>query len=88
MSSLFLSFVIFLSVTNELASNLPLQMLLFFNMFYFPCWWFSAAFMLEVKVGLHLIPRLPFRFEFKSLLKGEDYGDLLGPGMITPTVTP
>ncbi|XP_075881844.1 transmembrane protein 17A isoform X2 [Nelusetta ayraudi] len=37
------------SVTNELASHLPLQMLLFFNMFYFPCWWCSAAFMLEVK---------------------------------------
>lgn len=34
--------------------------------------------MLEVKVGLHLIPRLPFRFEFKSLLKGEDYGGSLG----------
>lgn len=43
--------VICLAVTNELASHLPLQMLLFFNMFYFPCWWFSAAFMLEVKVS-------------------------------------
>ncbi|XP_047197354.1 transmembrane protein 17A isoform X2 [Hippoglossus stenolepis] len=36
-------------VVNELVSHLPLQMLLYFNMFYFPCWWFSAVFMLEVK---------------------------------------
>uniref|UniRef100_A0A667YTH6 Zgc:112294 n=1 Tax=Myripristis murdjan TaxID=586833 RepID=A0A667YTH6_9TELE len=34
---------------NELVSHLPLQMLLYFNMFYFPCWWFSAVFMLELK---------------------------------------
>ncbi|CAK6959772.1 transmembrane protein 17A [Scomber scombrus] len=37
------------SVVNELVSHLPLQMLLYFNMFYFPCWWFAAVFMLEVK---------------------------------------
>ncbi|CAN9512940.1 unnamed protein product [Ophioblennius macclurei] len=37
------------SVVNQLVSHLPLQMLLYFNMFYFPCWWFSAVFMLEVK---------------------------------------
>ncbi|XP_034025372.1 transmembrane protein 17A [Thalassophryne amazonica] len=37
------------SVVNELVSHLPLQMLLYFNVFYFPCWWFSAVFMLEVK---------------------------------------
>nr|XP_020453949.1 transmembrane protein 17A-like isoform X1 [Monopterus albus]XP_020453950.1 transmembrane protein 17A-like isoform X1 [Monopterus albus] len=37
------------SVINEQVSHLPLQMLLYFNMFYFPCWWFSAVFMLEVK---------------------------------------
>ncbi|KAK5623123.1 Transmembrane protein 17A [Crenichthys baileyi] len=37
------------SVVNELVSHLPLQMLLYFNLFYFPCWWFSAVFMLEVK---------------------------------------
>ncbi|XP_076007232.1 transmembrane protein 17A [Genypterus blacodes] len=36
-------------VVNKLVSHLPLQMLLYFNMFYFPCWWFSAVFMLEVK---------------------------------------
>uniref|UniRef100_A0A3Q2P8V1 Zgc:112294 n=1 Tax=Fundulus heteroclitus TaxID=8078 RepID=A0A3Q2P8V1_FUNHE len=39
-----------LSLVNELVSHLPLQMLLYFNLFYFPCWWFSAVFMLEVKV--------------------------------------
>lgn len=43
--------VICLSVVNELVSHLPLQMLLYFNMFYFPCWWFSAVFMLEIKVS-------------------------------------
>ncbi|XP_056134552.1 transmembrane protein 17A [Lampris incognitus] len=37
------------SVVNELVSHLPLQMLLYFNMFFFPCWWFSAVAMLEVK---------------------------------------
>ncbi|XP_029916052.1 transmembrane protein 17A [Myripristis murdjan] len=37
------------SAVNELVSHLPLQMLLYFNMFYFPCWWFSAVFMLELK---------------------------------------
>uniref|UniRef100_A0A8C6U135 Zgc:112294 n=1 Tax=Neogobius melanostomus TaxID=47308 RepID=A0A8C6U135_9GOBI len=34
---------------NELVSHLPLQMLLYFNMFFFPCWWFSSVFMLDVK---------------------------------------
>uniref|UniRef100_A0A3B4AL47 Transmembrane protein 17A n=1 Tax=Periophthalmus magnuspinnatus TaxID=409849 RepID=A0A3B4AL47_9GOBI len=34
---------------NELVSHLPLQMLLYFDMFYFPCWWISAVFMLNVK---------------------------------------
>uniref|UniRef100_A0A3B4UXW4 Zgc:112294 n=1 Tax=Seriola dumerili TaxID=41447 RepID=A0A3B4UXW4_SERDU len=34
---------------DAFVSHLPLQMLLYFNMFYFPCWWFSAVFMLEVK---------------------------------------
>ncbi|KAF3695464.1 Transmembrane protein 17A [Channa argus] len=37
------------AVVNELVSHLPLQMLLYFNMFYFPCWCFSAVLMLEVK---------------------------------------
>uniref|UniRef100_A0A3P9JPT7 Zgc:112294 n=1 Tax=Oryzias latipes TaxID=8090 RepID=A0A3P9JPT7_ORYLA len=31
------------------VSNLPLQMLLYFNLFYFPCWWFSAVVMLDIK---------------------------------------
>ncbi|KAM8887268.1 transmembrane protein 17A isoform 2-T2 [Spinachia spinachia] len=42
------------SAVNELVSHLPLQMLLYFNIFYFPCWWFSAVFMLEVK--FHYLP--------------------------------
>ncbi|XP_061760708.1 transmembrane protein 17A [Nerophis ophidion] len=37
------------SEVNELVSHLPLQMLLYFNMFYFPCWWFSSVFMLQSK---------------------------------------
>ncbi|KAM8866243.1 transmembrane protein 17A [Synchiropus picturatus] len=37
------------AVVNTLASHLPLQMLLYFNLFYFPCWWFSSVFMLQVK---------------------------------------
>ncbi|XP_023684712.1 transmembrane protein 17A [Paramormyrops kingsleyae] len=37
---------------NELLSNLPLQMLLYFNIFYFPCWWLSEMFMLEVKFSV------------------------------------
>ena len=36
---------------HELVSHLPLQMLLYFNMFYFPCWWVSAVAMLHLKVG-------------------------------------
>ncbi|XP_062307658.1 transmembrane protein 17A [Osmerus eperlanus] len=34
---------------NELVSYLPLQMLLYFNMFFFPCWWTSAVLMLHLK---------------------------------------
>nr|XP_057926700.1 transmembrane protein 17A [Doryrhamphus excisus] len=37
------------SVVNELVSHLPLQMLLYFSMFYFPCWWFSSVCMLQLK---------------------------------------
>uniref|UniRef100_A0A3P9KN89 Zgc:112294 n=1 Tax=Oryzias latipes TaxID=8090 RepID=A0A3P9KN89_ORYLA len=36
-------------IVNEQVSNLPLQMLLYFNLFYFPCWWFSAVVMLDMK---------------------------------------
>ncbi|XP_068616964.1 transmembrane protein 17A [Brachionichthys hirsutus] len=42
------------TVANEPVSHLPLQMLLYFNTYYFPCWWFSAVFMLEVK--FHYLP--------------------------------
>ncbi|KAM9858469.1 transmembrane protein 17A [Aulostomus maculatus] len=42
------------SVVNEVVSHLPLQMMLYFNMYYFPCWWFSAVFMLEIKY--HYLP--------------------------------
>uniref|UniRef100_A0A3Q2DHI5 Zgc:112294 n=1 Tax=Cyprinodon variegatus TaxID=28743 RepID=A0A3Q2DHI5_CYPVA len=48
-SSLFHDFQMKSVLVNELVSHLPLQMLLYFNLFYFPCWWFSAVFMLEVK---------------------------------------
>lgn len=39
-----------MAVASEQVSHLPLQMLLYFNGFYFPCWWFSTVSMLEVKV--------------------------------------
>ncbi|XP_003975244.2 transmembrane protein 17A [Takifugu rubripes] len=42
------------SVASEQASHLPLQMLLYFNGFYFPCWWLSTVFMLDVK--FHYLP--------------------------------
>ncbi|XP_077418018.1 transmembrane protein 17A [Vanacampus margaritifer] len=34
---------------NEVACSVALQMLIYFNMFYFPCWCFSSVCMLEVK---------------------------------------
>ncbi|XP_061526997.1 transmembrane protein 17A [Phycodurus eques] len=37
------------SVANEVACDVPLQMLIYFNVFYFPCWWLSSVCMLEVK---------------------------------------
>lgn len=43
--------VVVIAVASEQASHLPLQMLLYFNGFYFPCWWFSTVFMLDVKVS-------------------------------------
>ena len=33
-------------------SNLPLQMSLYFNAFFFPCWWIVLVVMLEAKVNL------------------------------------
>lgn len=59
----FILIVICLAVVNELVSHLPLQMLLYFNMFYFPCWWFSAVFMLEIKVSWWFtFSQVSFRF--------------------------
>ncbi|KAM6280324.1 transmembrane protein 17 isoform 2-T2 [Porphyrio hochstetteri] len=35
---------------NEIISSLPLQMALYFNVYYFPFWWLSAVVMLHQKV--------------------------------------
>ncbi|XP_058877276.1 transmembrane protein 17B-like [Acipenser ruthenus] len=35
---------------HEVASNLPLQMSLYFNAFFFPFWWISEVVMLDLKV--------------------------------------
>ncbi|XP_064209697.1 transmembrane protein 17A [Anguilla rostrata] len=40
---------------NEVVSHLPLQMLMYFNAFFFPFWWISEVFMLELKFDL--LPR-------------------------------
>ncbi|CAL8262236.1 unnamed protein product [Boreogadus saida] len=40
------------SAVQELVSHLPLQMLLYFNVLYFPCWWASAVAMLHLKLCL------------------------------------
>ncbi|KAJ7993693.1 hypothetical protein DPEC_G00257320 [Dallia pectoralis] len=37
------------TTVNELVSHLPLQMLLYFNVVYFPCWGASAVIMLDLK---------------------------------------
>lgn len=47
--------VVLVAVASELASNLPLQMLLYFNRFFFPCWWISTVCMLELKVSCRVI---------------------------------
>ncbi|XP_054852385.1 transmembrane protein 17B-like [Eublepharis macularius] len=39
---------------QEVLSSLPLQMMLYFNVFYFPFWCLSEGFMLELKY--HLLP--------------------------------
>ncbi|XP_061115429.1 transmembrane protein 17A [Conger conger] len=43
------------NTANEVVSNLPLQMLLYFNAFFFPFWWISEVVMLELKFDL--LPR-------------------------------
>uniref|UniRef100_A0A8C4XHM0 Zgc:112294 n=1 Tax=Erpetoichthys calabaricus TaxID=27687 RepID=A0A8C4XHM0_ERPCA len=37
---------------RAVVSHLPLQMLLYFNVFYFPFWWLSEVLMLELKLPL------------------------------------
>ncbi|KAL4636102.1 transmembrane protein 17A-like [Arapaima gigas] len=37
---------------TEIVSHLPLQMLLYFNVFFFPFWWMSEVVMLELKFGI------------------------------------
>ncbi|XP_069070538.1 transmembrane protein 17B-like [Pleurodeles waltl] len=44
---------------HELESSLPLQMMLYFNAFYFPFWWVSVITILELKYEL-----LPYHYEF------------------------
>ncbi|XP_017580321.1 transmembrane protein 17A isoform X1 [Pygocentrus nattereri] len=39
-------------VCSEVSSNLPLQMLLYFNMFFFPFWWISEVVMLDLKFSM------------------------------------
>ncbi|MGH0143169.1 UNVERIFIED_CONTAM: hypothetical protein FKN15_077901 [Acipenser sinensis] len=54
---------------HEMVSHLPLQMLLYFNTYYFPFWWISEVLMLELKVpelaGFWL---LTFLFQLPILL--------------------
>ncbi|XP_066509141.1 transmembrane protein 17A-like [Hoplias malabaricus] len=56
-------------VCGEMSSHLPLQMLLYFNMFFFPFWWISEIVMLDLKVpelaGFWLIT---FLFQLPMLL--------------------
>lgn len=40
---------------NEVVAHLPLQMLMYFNMYFFPFWWTSEMVMLELKVSEWLI---------------------------------
>ncbi|XP_072372427.1 transmembrane protein 17-like [Scyliorhinus torazame] len=38
--------------TNEMVSSLPLQMALYFNVFFFPFWWVSEVTMLQLKYSM------------------------------------
>ncbi|XP_030647599.1 transmembrane protein 17A [Chanos chanos] len=40
------------NAVHEVVSHLPLQMLLYFNMFYFPFWWISEVVMLDLKFSV------------------------------------
>nr|XP_020646242.1 transmembrane protein 17 [Pogona vitticeps] len=44
---------------NEIVSSLPLQMSLYFNLFFFPFWWVSSVVMLQLKY-----PVLPDYYKF------------------------
>ncbi|XP_044310597.1 transmembrane protein 17 [Varanus komodoensis] len=44
---------------NEIVSSLPLQMSLYFNLCFFPCWWLSSVVMLQLKY-----PVLPDYYKF------------------------
>lgn len=40
-----------LPTDNEVVSSLPLQMSLYFNVYFFPFWWLSIVVMLHLKVS-------------------------------------
>ncbi|XP_005287256.2 transmembrane protein 17 isoform X5 [Chrysemys picta bellii] len=44
---------------NEIVSSLPLQMSLYFNLYFFPFWWVSSVVMLQLKY-----PVLPDYYKF------------------------
>uniref|UniRef100_H2ZW24 Transmembrane protein 17 n=1 Tax=Latimeria chalumnae TaxID=7897 RepID=H2ZW24_LATCH len=43
------SVIYFFNPGNEIVSSLPLQMSLYFNIYYFPFWWVSEVIMLHLK---------------------------------------
>ncbi|XP_061101769.1 transmembrane protein 17B [Conger conger] len=49
----------FLGHSSNVVSSLPLQMSLFFNMWFFPLWWISEVVMLDLKY-----PALPDYYKF------------------------
>ncbi|KAG9280943.1 transmembrane protein 17B [Astyanax mexicanus] len=49
----------FLNQNREVVSSLPLQMSLFFNLWFFPLWWISEVVMLQLKY-----PALPDYYKF------------------------
>ncbi|MEQ2276053.1 Transmembrane protein 17B [Xenotaenia resolanae] len=49
----------FLPHGKRVLSSLPLQMSLYFNMWFFPCWWISETVMLQLKY-----PALPDYYKF------------------------
>ncbi|XP_006114132.1 transmembrane protein 17 isoform X4 [Pelodiscus sinensis] len=47
------------SLDNEIVASLPLQMSLYFNLYFFPFWWVSSVVMLQLKY-----PVLPDYYKF------------------------